>query len=221
MKNINNYIVYQHINTINGKSYIGITSQSLINRSRKNGSGYKECPYFYNAIQKYGWDNFEHNILYDNLTKKEAEQKEIELINFFKANNPNNGYNIQNGGNCIGKMSNETKQKISKKLKGIKFTPEHKLKLSLAQTGEKNHQFGKKTSEEIKEKIRIGNLKNPSSGCFLSHKINQYDLKGNFIKTWNSMGQIKRELGFSHSLISDCCRGFQKTSGGFIWKYCL
>ena len=142
----NKYIVYKHINKNNNKVYIGITSQPFYNRCRRNGIGYKECPFFYNAIKKYGWDNFEHIVLFDDLTKEEAEQKEIELIAQHKSNQQNYGYNIQNGGNSIGKMSNETKLKISKALKGIKFTEEHKSKIGLAQTGEKNHRFGKKTS---------------------------------------------------------------------------
>ena len=45
------------------KYYIGITSQA-VNKRWKNGKGYKSSPYFYNAIQKYGWNNFEHNILF-------------------------------------------------------------------------------------------------------------------------------------------------------------
>ena len=50
------------------KYYIGITSQA-VNKRWKNGKGYKSSPYFYNAIQKYGWNNFEHNILFTDLKK--------------------------------------------------------------------------------------------------------------------------------------------------------
>ena len=49
-------------------------------------------------------------------------------------------------------------------------------------------------------------------------EVNQYDLQGNFIKTWNSIKQAKENLGIS-AHISDCCEGKRKTAGGYIWKY--
>ena len=56
-----NYTVYKHISP-NGKQYVGITKQDVVKRWA-NGEGYKNCTYFYNAIQKYGWENFQHIIL--------------------------------------------------------------------------------------------------------------------------------------------------------------
>lgn len=52
-----------------------------------------------------------------------------------------------------------------------------------------------------------------------SVKIDQFDLNNNYIKTWGSIGEITRELGISHSLITATCQGKQKTSRGYIWKY--
>lgn len=112
-----NYTVYKHTlsKEVSGKDndmvYIGITRQNIKKRWA-NGFGYKRSIYFYNAIQKYGWNNFNHEILYTNLTKEEAEQKEIELIAFCKSNQREYGYNISNGGNCVGTISEETKQKM-------------------------------------------------------------------------------------------------------------
>lgn len=212
------YCVYMHTHKESQRKYIGITSQPPNNRWRK-GEGYKECPYFYNAIQMYGWNAFLHEVLFTGLTRQEAEQKEIELIAKYKSNTREYGYNISNGGNVVGKMSEETKQKISTTLKGRKFTEEHRRKKSEAQMGEKNHRFGKHHTQEEIEKIREANIEHLNSGCKKPTKVNQYDLQGNFIKTWDRMGDIRRELGIKHCGISDCCRGRQHTAGGYIWRY--
>ena len=66
------YCVYKHTSP-NGKVYIGITSQNPIARWR-NGKGYSNNTHFKNAIDKYGWDNFKHEILHSELSKEEAEQ---------------------------------------------------------------------------------------------------------------------------------------------------
>ena len=63
--------LYVHINKINGKKYFGITCLNLKRRWKK-GNAYKKCSYFYNAIQKYGWDNFEHIQIIDHLTRWNA-----------------------------------------------------------------------------------------------------------------------------------------------------
>ena len=124
------YIVYQHKNKINSKVYIGITSRTPEERWGSNGCNYKSSPYFYNAIQKYGWDNFEHNILYTNLTKEEACKKEQELIKNFNSMDRNFGYNSTSGGE-IFIMNEETRQKISKSLLGNKSLPFHYYDMKL------------------------------------------------------------------------------------------
>ena len=124
------YVVYKHTSP-SGKVYIGITGQNPPEkRWGKNGYAYKHNKYFWNAIQKYEWDNFKHEILYNNLTKEESEQKEIELIAFYKSCNENFGYNIEHGGNCTGTHSEETKNKIREKRIGKRHSEETKKKLS-------------------------------------------------------------------------------------------
>lgn len=68
------YTVYRHV-CPNNKIYVGITKLSVKARWGKNGALYKR-QYFYRAIQKYGWDNIKHEIMFENLTKEEAEAKE-------------------------------------------------------------------------------------------------------------------------------------------------
>ena len=95
MNILKTFIVYKYTAKHNGLVYIGITSQSLKTRWKQ---GYKANPRLYNAIQKYGEKGFIKEILYKNLTKEEACQKEIETIAYYDATNPAKGYNISLGG---------------------------------------------------------------------------------------------------------------------------
>ena len=157
-----NYTVYKHIFP-NNKIYIGITSKRPEIRWNK-GKGYKLCPLMNKAIQKYGWKNVKHEILFTGLSKKQAEEKEIQLIKEYKCNNGKYGYNIENGGNCCGTHSEETKRKIGAKSKGNKYclgrhiSKEHIQKLhegrmkKYEETGSYGYQ-GYKHTKEYKEKL--------------------------------------------------------------------
>ena len=109
------YTVYIHRNKINNKAYVGQTNQKVENRWGK-GSIYKPCVLFYRAIQKYGWDNFEHIVFVSGLTQKEADVMEKGLIALFNTTNPSLGYNIKQGGDNHS-LSEETKKKISEAAK--------------------------------------------------------------------------------------------------------
>lgn len=128
-----NYCVYMHTSP-SGKRYIGITCQQVKKRW-SNGKGYRK-QVFYNAIKKYGWDNFKHEILFEKLTKNEAEEKERELISYYKSNQRDNGYNIDFGGTSIGRFSDSTKKKLSDLM-----------------IGENNHFYGKHHSDETKKRL--------------------------------------------------------------------
>lgn len=56
---------------------------------------------------------------------------------------------------------------------------------------------------------------------FSSKEVNQYDLNGNFIKTYPSLKEAERQLGIQTTTISQCCRGKAKTAGGYRWKYVI
>lgn len=120
----NNYCVYVHINKYNNKVYVGITSRKPQVRWQ-SGQGYKNNKHFYSAIQKYGWDSFQHEILYKFLTKEQACQKEKELIAYYNSNNSNYGYNQTIGGEGVTGAG------------GWKHTEETKLKMSLGHKGKK------------------------------------------------------------------------------------
>lgn len=144
-----NYKVYKHTFP-NGKVYIGITRYKKCYLRWKRGEGYISQPFMYNAIKKYGWENIKHEVLFEDLTKEKAEQKEIELIAFYKSNERKFGYNIQRGGLKSGDLSergrkilsekmignnnpmknNETKKRVIEKLKGRKLSKERCKELS-------------------------------------------------------------------------------------------
>lgn len=90
------YCVYKHTFP-NGKVYIGTTCKKPEERW-DSGKGYIGQDRMVRAIIEYGWDNVKHEVLFDGLTKKEAEQKEIELIAEYKSNNAEFGYNARTGG---------------------------------------------------------------------------------------------------------------------------
>lgn len=93
-KTENNHYVYKHINKINGKVYIGQTKNI---HKRWHPSSYIGSPYFYNAIIKYGWENFDHIILKKNLSQEEANYWEKFFIIKEDSFNPKKGYNIKKG----------------------------------------------------------------------------------------------------------------------------
>lgn len=159
---MNNYSVYMHLFP-NGKKYIGITSTKPELRWGHKGNGYKGQPKMQNAIAKYGWDNIEHKILFAELSKEEAEKKEIELIKENKCTDIRYGYNTDNGGNTVGSIGAETIEKIRQANLGKKKTEEQRKKISDAlkeyvKTEEhcKNiskSKKGKSLTEEHKKKV--------------------------------------------------------------------
>lgn len=92
------YKVYVYTNKVNGKKYVGQTNKTLVRRAHKDGSGYNMCPIFSKAIRKYGWDNFEPRVAFDNLTHEEANRIEKYLIKILRTQDRNYGYNMGDGG---------------------------------------------------------------------------------------------------------------------------
>jgi group I intron endonuclease len=124
--------VYVHINNINNKLYVGITSQSVKARW-ENGRGYSESPKFWNAIQKYGWDNFEHKVLFDNLCETEAKEIEKSSIKNLNLRDDRFGYNITEGGDgvCGHHHTDETKER----LRQIFYNMSYETKMKMIPSG--------------------------------------------------------------------------------------
>ena len=216
------YTVYQHRNKINGKVYIGITMQTPEQRWR-HGEGYKSSPHFYAAIQKYGWDNFEHNILFQNLTKEEACKKEQELIAKYNSMNREYRYNSTSGGD-IFVMNEEIKQKISQSLMGNKnglghpCSEEKKKKISEAQKGRRlTEEHKQKLSEAAKKRHTPCSEQAKENIRKASHKKPVYCEELN--KVFESVQECSRQLGIPATNISKLCNGRGKTLKGYHLKY--
>lgn len=102
------YTVYKHTNKLNRKAYTGITRHNPQQRWN-DGKGYTNHKIFNEAIQKYGWHNFRHEILATYLSESEAKQQELSFIKQYRTGYPS-GYNIQKAN---VPMSQEHRMKIS------------------------------------------------------------------------------------------------------------
>lgn len=141
----------------NEKIYIGITANTLETRWH-NGLGYKNQPLVWRAIQKYGWENIEHKILFENLTQEEAYRKEIELIRKYNSTNSEFGYNNSPGGGFSRKgckFNEDQRKKLSEAHKNP--SPEIRKKYS-------EWQIGRVCSEETRRKM---------SQSHMGHKVSK------------------------------------------------
>lgn len=129
----NTYVVYVHVNKINDKKYVGLTKHGEDpNKRWRNGTHY-EGTYFGRAVNKYGWNNFEHIILESNLSLEQANQKEKYYIKLYNSNNCDFGYNSTSGGDAEFTFTEDTLKKlsvISKARKRRPFTEEEKQLIS-------------------------------------------------------------------------------------------
>lgn len=187
---MNKYFVYKHT-TPSGKVYIGITCQRLSQRWA-NGKGYKCQRLFANSIKKYGWDNIKHEILFEELTKEQAEQKEIELIAKYKAQGISLNAAMGGGLTQGWHQTEEVKHLISKLYSGAgnpqygkPHSKEHNTKISEALKGRPRPQ-------EVRDKISRGSKGKHKSE---SHKVAiSNSIKGRrFIHKDGKLKQVRPE----------------------------
>lgn len=241
-----NYCVYKHT-CPNGKVYIGITNCDPLLRWRNSGAGYSR-QIFFRAIQKYGWDNIQHEIICEGLSKEEAEAKEIELITLYQSNNRNFGYNISGGGegflgvtpwNKGGHISEETKEKIRRANIGKKTSAQTRMKLSLSKIGNQNAK-GNVLSEETRKKISsaVSGEKNPFYGKKHSKETKEKMKKNHADFSKSNHPQAKKvicvttgetfdcvqdaadKFGLSYGQVKCNCQGKTKRTGkSFVFMY--
>lgn len=200
------------------KKYIGITSLKPEYRWNK-GNGYKTQTVFYRAIQKYGWDNFKHDILFEGLNEQDAKKKEIELIAKYKTNlkkyqNPSYGYNNDDGGNSCSHfvgvpLSQEHKEKISN-------APHNEIKKVDVDIFELNGTYITTTHGIWKASILTGIEKTNICKCLKGH----IGYMGSFMFRYHSSDDIKNLNPYKKKLPPNTKKIYQYTlSGKFIKMY--
>lgn len=199
-----NCTIYMHRNKIDGKVYIGYTTQKNLNDRWVNGHGYKDNDYFTNAIKKYGWENFDHIILdsgdWDVETISKKEDYYIELYN---ARNREKGYNIKKGGfHAISPNA------LPAALAWRKQHPEYGLAHAAAML---------KWQEEHPEEILAMRRINAAKATEARKKKVQCIETGII---YESASEAARQVpGTNQSKICMVCRGQRKTCGNLHWQY--
>ena len=223
-----NYVVYRHISP-SGKVYIGITSMIPERRWGKNGYRYRRQRYFNNAIRKYGWQNFKHEILYSKLPEHVAKAIEAILVKHYQ--DLGISYNVADGGGVGTKGYKWTPEQLANKpvrdMKGSNNPNygSHKF------VGENNPMYGKTHTEEAKKKISVANTgkthKMPNSQKELLLKIHskpvvQLDLNNNIIAKFESSAAAARYYGkgiATANHIAECCKGKRNKCMNYKWIY--
>ena len=189
-----------------------------------NGTNYKSSLHFFLAIQKYGWNNFEHNILFTKLTKEEACTKEQELIQFYSSTDRSLGYNSTFGGENFT-MNEETKEKISKALKGNKnglgksCSEEKKKKISEAQKGREFTEEHKRKLSEAAQKRHVSCSEKKKETLSKNYPNKKQIYCEELNQIFESVQDCSRQLSIPATNISKLCNGRGKTLKGYHLSY--
>lgn len=221
------FIVYEHVNLFNNKRYIGITSQIPEVRWQRDG-GYRENTIFFRAIKKYGWDNFEHNILYEGLSNREALEIESTLIKKYKSlgvsYNISDGYEelgiskripiivYDTGGNYVGAYISIHKASIELGIPETNITMALSNKYNITQA--KGYVFLKE-GDNILDKLDKVNKRHSST----RRPVIQLTKNGQILAEFNSVSDAANSLGCGTGSISNCLKGRYKTAAGYKWRY--
>lgn len=206
-----------------GKSYVGQTQRTLLERSGSRGQRYSDCPVFYQAILKYGFSNFEISILAEVKIEylDEMEQKYIHLFNTIVPN----GYNSNKGGQCgnwkpykkVYQYDKKTGKLLNKYL-GIRDAVEtYNLNYqSLAQClqgfthtcGDYYWSYVKMDKYPIYERVISPKDK----------QVYMLDMNNNLIHIFSSIAQAALFIKGERNAIKKVCRGELQSAYGYNWS---
>ena len=162
-------------------------------------------------------------------TANEKKRKYKEVI--LKQGTTKNGY-----ANVVLSINNKMKTKSVHRLvaKAFIINPENKPQVNHIDGNKKNncvknlewvtnsenmkHSWDNQLQKVTKNKILASKINCSRIGKLGTKKVNQYDLKGNLIKSWNSIIEVEINLSINNSNITSVCKGKRKTAGGYIWR---
>jgi group I intron endonuclease len=205
MKNL----VYKISNTINNKVYIGITQQCLnIRWQQHKCNSNKKSYHLYNAIKKYGFSNFNIEVIFKASTKEEMFEKEIYFISLYKSNDSLYGYN-----NSLGGESSR---------KGCKLTQEQKDKISEYQKTRIRLPHSKETIIKMSNSAKGREMTKAIIASSNKRKgipaLNRKKVILNDNEIFNSLTEGALKYNICTSSISNNIKGLSKTTKVGIWK---
>lgn len=228
------YTVYCHENKKNGKLYFGITKTSVRRRWSK-GKGYKDQHLFGRAIEKYGWDGFEHIILFTGLSEDEAKQMERDLIREFHTQDRDKGYNITDGGDDCpimrGAESPVARAVIVFNLDGSFHAKFSTLTDAAKYIGVTNGTLSSSISRNGTAKGYFCMFEDECNNCYEQpprkerdmrakcKSVSQYDTDGTYIQSFESIVEAAEKTGIKKTDISTVLSGRQYTTHGFQFRY--
>jgi len=160
------YSVYVHTNKVNDKKYVGVTRQKPQRRWGCNGCNYKRHHFFWNSIQKYGWDNFDHQV-FEVDSESEMFYLEQYLISYYGTSNSDKGYNLSKGGES-GNYQGVGQEGYKEYLRD--YVEKHK-----EQRKEYQRQWYLKNKEKVKER---------SKAYMIAHLEEKKEYHKEYLKKW-------------------------------------
>ena len=148
------YTVYQHV-TPDGMYYFGQTND-IKRRWSSNGIRYKGTS-LYPYIEKFGWDNIKHIVLFENQSKEDALKIEDSLIisGWEKGNciNQQRSGNVSKEGGYFQQYREQNKEQIREQQKQYYETNKDKKRQYREQNKDKKREYQKQYYEEHRDEI--------------------------------------------------------------------
>lgn len=221
--------MYYHKNRINNKIYIGI-SKNITKRWSTNGEQYKYSKAFYRAIKKYGWDNFDHIVLIEDISKEMACIIETELIKKYRTQSKECGYNLANGGlgGCTVKGKDHHLSKI---------VYQYSLDGKYIQTWDNAQRASEKLNicvSDIHATCRNEKIRKAGSYMWSYKKVDflepyvregitketilQLDANFNIITKYKNISYVNQPE-YNRERVTNCCKRRAITHNGYYWVY--